>query len=351
MEIHLDFETRSIVDLTETGIDVYAKHPSTQIMCIGWAVDDGDPDLIRQNTDVAACKNLMAHVAQGATVVAHNAVFELGIWNEILAKRRGWPVLRPENTRCTMAMALAMGLPGKLEKAAPALGLQQNKDLEGHRVMLQLCKPRPDGSWWTPETHPDKFAKLYDYCKQDVRTEQALFKRLLPLSPYEQAIWELDYKINQRGVMIDAEAARAAIAVADLERKILDENMRLVSDNRVATCNATGQLADFIRSHGIETPGVAKADVLDLLERESELPEVVVELLKLRQMGAKSSTKKLDAMIKGLSADDRVRFIHQYSAAHTRRWGGRRVQFQNIPRPKMKRDQIEEVFEILDAVE
>jgi DNA polymerase len=104
-----------------------------------------------------------------------------------------------------MAMAYAMALPGSLENAAAALGLTQQKDLAGHRLMMQMSRPRdhaPDGSpiWWDEF---DKQVQIAEYCKQDVRTEQALWGRLLQLSPSEQQVWELDYQINQRGIHLD----------------------------------------------------------------------------------------------------------------------------------------------------
>ena len=56
--------------------------------------------------------------------------------------------------------------------------------------MMQMSRPRaiePDGTvvWWDDF---DKQMQLAEYCKQDVRTEQALCKRLLQLSPSEQAL-------------------------------------------------------------------------------------------------------------------------------------------------------------------
>ncbi len=150
---------------------------------------------------------------QSWPLIAHNAPFELAIWNHICVPRYGWPPLRPEQTRCTMAMAYAMALPGSLENASAALGLTQQKDMAGHRLMMQMSRPRaiePDGTvvWWDDF---DKQMQLAEYCKQDVRTEQALCKRLLQLSESEQRIWELDYKINQRGIYIDRTAVTTAM--------------------------------------------------------------------------------------------------------------------------------------------
>jgi hypothetical protein len=54
MIIHGDFETRSELDLKEVGLDVYARHPSTDVWCFGWAVDDGEPQIYGRQ-DAAHC--------------------------------------------------------------------------------------------------------------------------------------------------------------------------------------------------------------------------------------------------------------------------------------------------------
>ncbi len=45
MTIWLDFETRSECDLVRHGAYTYAQHPSTQVLCMAWAIDDGEVEL------------------------------------------------------------------------------------------------------------------------------------------------------------------------------------------------------------------------------------------------------------------------------------------------------------------
>src|SRR5690606_38917554 len=109
------------------------------------------------------------------------------------------------------AQAYAVGMPGKLEHAAGALGLEERKDMDGARTMMQLAKPRrprkgedPNGIYfWTPEEAPDKHQKLRDYCLNDVRVEVACFNRLPALRESEQQLWFLDQRMNDAGVFID----------------------------------------------------------------------------------------------------------------------------------------------------
>lgn len=331
-QLHIDFETRSTVDLKSAGLDNYAKFPTTSVWCIAFAFDDEPVDLI----DYYSSRNIarvLAHVKSGGIVLAHNAAFELAIWNNILVPRSNWPPLKPEQMRCTMAMAYAMGLPGALDNAASAVGLDVQKDRAGYRLMLQMCRPRgmkSDGSpiWWD---EPEKLERLFEYCKQDVRTERALAKRLLPLSDDEQALWVLDRKINDRGVMVDRLAVKAALKLVQVEQVRLNAEMRDLTDGHVGACTEVARLTSWLRGKGVVIEGVAKAHVLDALSGD-DLPPDCRKALLLRRESAKSSTAKLHAMSDAVSADDRLRNMFQYHGAHTGRWAGRRVQLQNIPR-------------------
>jgi DNA polymerase len=355
--VHIDFETRSAVDLLKVGADVYAQHPSTEPMCLAIAFNDEKvllwkPDAPDDAIGTMHLERLFRHVAKGGKVFGHNiGGFEMLIWNCVMALNYDWPELKIEQCECTMAMAYAMGLPGSLDDASRAAGIPYEKDLKGHRVMLKLSQPKgftQDGNpvFWTKEEVPDDFEKLYAYCKQDVEVERGLAKRLRLLSPSEQKIWELDYKINRRGVYVDTEAARLAISLVESEKLRLNNKIREVTGNAVAMCTATGQLADWLKSKGLSVPSVAKADVTDMLSQD--IPADCRQALLLRQEAAKTSTAKLQAMMSGASIGGRVRGLFQYHGASTGRWAGRRVQLQNLPRPTLKQDKIEQIFELLN---
>ncbi len=343
--LFLDFETRSTCDIKKAGAEVYARHPSTEILCMGWALERGKVEIWKPE-DVS----IFSDGFEFQTVVAHNAAFELAIWNHVGVKRHGWPPLNPGQVVCTMAMAYAQALPGSLDKASAAAGIDQQKDMKAQRVMLQLAQPRrsePDGSvvWYTPESSPEKFEILYEYCKQDVEVERQLYARLMQLSENEKAIWQLDYKINQRGIQIDRRSVSTAIKMLEIEKKRLDLEMRSVTKNAVATCTATGQLTDWLRFRGVKVSGVAKTDVTELLD--TELPADCRRALELRREAAKSSTAKLEAMALRACDDGRIRGTTQYHGAGTGRWAGRGLQIQNFPRPKLSQDEIDDVFDVL----
>lgn len=353
--LHIDFETRSACDLKAAGLDNYAKHPSTDAWCMAYAFDNEDVELWAP-TGFYHCSDggwvtldkVFAHVKAGGTVIAHNASFELAIWNNVMVPRYGWPKLNPEQCRCTMAMAYAMALPGALDNAAAAVGIGHRKDQAGSRLMMQMCRPRstnPDGTyvWWD---EPDKRQALYEYCKQDVRVERDLEKRLMPLSADEQALWVLDQKINDRGVYIDREAVEGAIRVVQAETDRLNAEMRAATDNFVGFCTETARITKWVQRQGVAIEGIAKADVLDALA-DVDTPPHVKRVLLLRQEAGKSSTAKLRKMIESASSDNRLRGMLQYHGAGTGRWAGRKVQLHNMPRPKIEQEEIEAAIETM----
>lgn len=343
---HGDFESRSTVDLPDTGVFVYAADPTTDAWCFAYAEGDSAPKLWLPGqpfpSDLAAAMH-----RDDFTITCHNAQFEYAVWNLLMVPRHGWPRLAVDRMRCTMAMSYAMSLPGSLEAAGAALGLSSQKDPAGHRLMMQMCRPRKieDGkiTWWDDE---DRRKRLYAYCLQDVRAEQALGKRLRPLSATEQKVWELDQRINARGVFVDAPLCRQAMKIIGAATDQLDKEMKKVTGGAVSAVSNTSQLLKFVKIHVPDCESVKKDSVVDLLA-ERELPPNVQRALELRQEGAKTSTAKIDTLLTGMSDDGRARGLLQYHAASTGRWGGRRFQPQNLPRPKLKSKDIAVVLEMI----
>lgn len=343
MEACVDFETVSDVDLKKEGLDVYANSPHTDILCMAYKIDNGPTQIWKRGEP-------FPNELQSPSIVfsAFNAQFEFAIWNIVGVKKHGFPELPIEKITCTMAMALTQSLPGSLEKVAPALGIEDGKDMAGSRVMMQLSKPRKileDGTflWWNESDVPEKFEALYAYCIQDVNVEYAVKQRLPPLTPKERELWLLDHKINNRGIQIDIKHVKMAIDVVYEDKARLDKEIQEVSNGKIASANATAQIKDYIVEKGIDIEGVTKGDVVDLLADKS-IPDDVREILEIRQAGAKSSTAKLRAMLLRAGKDGRARNIHQYHGAGTGRWSGRGIQTQNLPRPTLKQSQIEGVI-------
>lgn len=357
--LHRDYETKSAVDLRTCGIYVYAEDPSTDVWCMAYRVDDG-PVLRWQPGDPVPQAFIDCAESDDWEAVAHNNQFEFEIEAQIMTPRYGFPRIPLHRQRCTMAAALAMALPGSLDNAAAALGLDVRKDVKGYGVMMRMAKPRkifppevartmvyggdtqkgrwtllPDGrliEWWADE---ERFNQLRDYNDQDVVVECLLDERLMRLSPSELEMWHLDQVINSRGVFVDEALCLGAKAIVKGTQARLDEQMKLVTDYGVSACTNAVQLASWVRAKGFEVDSIAK-DKIDVLLARDDLPDDVRQALTLRREAAKASVAKIDSLLAGMQRDKRSRGLLQYHAASTGRWGGRRFQPQNIKRPKIK---------------
>ena len=175
MRLHLDFETRSTVDLRVTGAYRYAEDPETEVILACYAVDDGPVQTWFHTDAVALPEDLRAALENDdCIIVAHNAGFEKAMMRYIMGPRHGWPVPPPHRWDDTAARAARQALPRSLEGAAMALGLEVQKDTEGRSLMLRMCRPRSvaeDGkiTWWDDDA---RMKRLAQYCATDVEVER-----------------------------------------------------------------------------------------------------------------------------------------------------------------------------------
>lgn len=326
----LDFETRSTVELRDTGVYVYADSPETHVWCAAYAFGDGPVKLWKEGEPFP--QEIGAHIAAGGMIHAWNCNFERVVWNGVLHRHHEWPKLLIENCRCDMAAALAMALPGSLEGAAAALGLDIQKDMAGRRLALQMAKPRRmEGNtpiWWNDA---DRLDRLYSYNITDVETERAAHKRLVALRPLEQRIWYFDQHLSDRGVLVDRHLCTQAKKIVEKATATLDAEMREVTNREVQACSNVQQIIRWLKANGCPTDSVARATLEDLLLRD-DIPAPARRALELRKEAAKTSTAKIDAMLERSNGDGRMRGGLQYHGAATGRWAARGAQLQNLPR-------------------
>jgi len=348
VKITLDFETRSTVDLPKAGAWKYARSTDTRIFCCAFMIGDKEPaiwvDSYFRNTvqsyaqaplneilgcDVWESLGLILKTHPDAIFEAHNAEFERAIWRHVVTRDYKLPDLPIERWRCSAAKAAAHALPRDLERASRALGLSEQKDKEGSRIMMRLSKPKPEnqrkkGLW---DEDPVKLIKLFRYCLQDVRTEHALSEALADLPPDEQQMWFVDQRINERGIHVDLEAIRS------VKTMIASEQIRHEED-AVELCGhgptKVAETRKWVEEQGVEMPDLTKSRIADVLE--DDLPADVRQLLEIRQQAGKSSTSKYDAMEVMACDDGRAYGTLLYHAASTGRWGGKGIQPHNMIR-------------------
>jgi len=349
MVVSIDFETRSAVDLRKTGVYKYAADQSTDIWCMAYKAPWSDDVLVWQPGDEVDA-HLEDWIVAGGLLSAWNANFERVIWNEVMVGRYKWPATRIKQWRCTMAQASAMGLPRSLGQAAAVLGVEEQKDKTGAALMLRMARPRKvnaDGSytWWNTK---DKIEQLVAYCRQDVRTELSVAETLNAMPDSERRLYQLDQRINDRGVKVDLDLIERVSKLANDASENIDAEMKRLTNGQVKAATNAMDLTAWLRGYELNVNSVDKQTVTRMLAMDGLHP-IIKQVLKLRQDGAKSSTAKYDAMVNAANADDRMRGLLMYHGAATGRWSGRLVQPQNFPRPQKKQDELDEIIAKLKA--
>lgn len=333
--LSIDIESYSDVDLSKCGVYKYASSPAFEILLFGYAVDGGDVRVV----DLACGEQIPGEIISGlsdtsVTKWAFNAMFERVCLSNFLGE---W--LEPEGWHCTMVWAATLGLPLSLETAGAALGLEKQKLTEGKDLIRYFCVPckptkanggRPRNR---PEHDPVKWERFKAYNLRDVETEMQIQKRLSNF-PVPDAIWKeyhLDQEINDRGIGVDMELVRQAIAIDARSRERLTIAMRELTE--LENPNSVQQMKQWLADHGLETDTLGKKAVAELVKTA---PEPLREVLSLRQQLAKSSVKKYTAMENAVCADSRAHGMFQfYGANRTGRFSGRLIQLQNLPQNHM----------------
>jgi len=333
-----DYETRSVLDLRKVGAHKYAAHPNTEVICCAFAVDDGPVQLWIPG-DPTPPEFIEATHNPGWIAVAHNDAFETLIERHIMQPLYGWPLIPIERHRCTMTMALAAGLPAKLERVADFLELANRKDAAGERLMHQMSKPRkprkgedPEGIYWFD--HPERLQRLYGYCRQDVETERELYTQLKQLSESEHALWLLSNKINDRGFCVDRGFIAAAKAIAAATTPEIDTAIAELTGGAVTGINQIMRLMKWLCERGYAAKSLGRKAVEKQLQK-GDLPPPVARALELRLGGAKAAVKKFDAALIHAGDDGRIRGAFRFHGARTGRWSGVGLQPQNLKRPEI----------------
>lgn len=342
MKLWIDLETYSEVPIKD-GTHVYAA--GAEVMLFAWAVDDS-PVRVWDATDGSLPPaELRQAVLDADEVWAHNSHFDRTVL------RHDMPALcRPvECWRDTMVQAFTHGLPGALGTLCEVLKVPTDKakDKAGKQLIQLFCKPRPKTSKIrraTRETHPIEWARFVEYAALDIDAMREVHRRL-PAWNYqgaELALWHLDQRINDRGVAIDLDLVRAAIASVDTAQAGLAARTQALTDGQVESTTKRDKLLEFIlQEHGVDLPDTQMATIERRIA-DPDLPPALRELLGIRLQASSTSTAKYKTLAKGTSSDGRLRGTLQFAGAgRTRRWAGRLFQPQNLPRPVLKQDDID----------
>ena len=328
---HLDIETRSTCDLKTAGLYRYFEDPETEVLVVRWRIGDGPVEEFNPKAKPLPGNPLRLFLEAGGVVTGHNIAFDREGWNRRIAGYV-WPEITVEQTDCTMARCAALSLPQSLEQAGKALGLKIQKDVEGHRLMMKMCRPKTHDPVTWHET-PEQLARLSEYCAQDVLAECAIDAAVPQLSPSEKRLWVLDQKINARGVQLDMPMVDKALAVAERAALAASERIYDLTAGAVQRTTETAKIVKWLNARGIPAESIAKGEQDELLVRADLFDDPLArQVIELRRASAKSSVAKYRAMQRSVCKDGRVRGTLNFHGASTGRWAGRLIQPQNLPR-------------------
>jgi len=348
--LSLDLETFSSVDLTSAGVHKYAESPDFEILLFGFSVNYGPVTSIEVADGEKIPKEILDMLVDPSIIkTAYNAAFE----RTCLARYLGKP-MPPEEWRCTMHLAAQAGLPLGLEAVGVAMGLPPDLAKKDGRALIAYfskpCKPTLANRGRTrnmPWDDYDKWARYKSYNQRDVETENTIRKRLLRYAPdeTEQRFWNLDQKINDKGVRLDLTLAENAIAFNDRYSDSLRKKAERISN--LSNVTSTSQIKDWLSEvEGVQVESLNKKAMPELLAALKT--DKAKEFLELRKELSKTSTAKFEKMITCACRDEHARGLFQfYGASRTGRFAGRLLQLQNLPQNHL--EDIEETRALVRA--
>jgi DNA polymerase len=377
--LSIDIETYSSVDLAKCGVYAYSEAMDFEILLFAYAFQEENVKVI----DLKRGEKLPIEVIEALTdsqviKTAFNANFERTCLGAFLKMD-----MPPEQWLCTEVMALELGLPASLAAVAKSLKLPQQKMEVGKSLIRFFCSPCKETKAngyirrYLPEDAMEKWQSFKAYCAMDVEVERNIRTQLenykvnktqykadilessssivegssrnlhttyrnaesnevieFNIGDFEKRLWNLDQRINDRGVRLDFDLINHAIACHDeFQHRLRKEAVNLMGiENPKSAAQMKKWLMD---TEGLEIDTLSKERVTNLLKEVSK--EEVKRALELRQQLSKTSIKKYEAMKRALCKDSRVRGLLQfYGANRTGRWAGRLVQVQNLPQNKIK---------------
>lgn len=352
-EMSIDLETYSDVDISKSGTYKYAESDNFEILLFGVSLDGGAVQVFDLSCGNTIPNDILAALSDDkVTKWAFNANFEricLSNWlkrhhpehfkSYRIPEDPASKYLDPSSWKCTMVWSAYMGLPLSLEGVGAVLKLQDQKMKEGKDLIKYFCcpcKPTKINGGRTrnlPEHAPDKWEDFKAYNKRDVEVEMAI-KQKLSKFPVPDFVWDeyhLDQEINDRGIMLDMDVVKNAIAFDEKSKSELIISMQNITN--LDNPNSVVQMKQWLSDNGIEAESLGKKDVATMIKNTDG---DVATALKLRLQLAKSSVKKYQAMQNAVCKDGRAHGMFQfYGANRSGRWAGRLIQLQNLPQNHM----------------
>jgi len=390
----IDTETLSGADLKATGVYPYSADPAFRVMMVTYAIGDGPVQIWKQdrahlgewldwNDAPTDLLEFLERVEMGgAYFVAWNAGFDrLALSRGIL----GYSNAKPEHFMDAMVQGVRSHLPPDLATAGKVVRAEIQKRPDGKRLIIKFCTP----PFADPAEHPAEWEAFVLYALDDIPPLRTVWQATLPLSDLAWQQYWASEKINDTGMPVDVEFARAAGALAIENAERADYDIHRLTEGAIDTVNQHLALCAWVVAHighiseardillrevaeeqdeagdgvtRLATYSLERSRVEDLiayLERianERALTDnetTVLQVLHVRAYGASATPKKFVKLLPMVSRGDRLRgqYVY-YGAAATGRFSSRGLQIHNLARATVGPQDVElaVINQIMDGV-
>ena len=321
----VDTETRGRVNLRESGAYAYAE--SAEVLLVTYAFGDGPVQVIELGRGEVLPEELVRALTDPTIQKrAFNAEFDF------LVLRHGQKLpLDSSQWACSSFQALYCGLPNSLANVTKVLRVTDKK-ADGKPLIRKFSIPSKDGTFTNPEAAPEEWAQFVAYATQDITAMRAADRLTSVRKPpaRELRLWDINLRMNDRGILVDVDFVKAAIAADEAVRAELTQ--RAMTLTGLDNPNSALQLRRWVEeNYGLTLNSLDKDAVADLLKANDD--PVLREVLEIRQQLAKASTAKYPRILQYMCADNRVRgTMGFYRANRTGRFASQGPQIQNMPR-------------------
>lgn len=285
--LFLDIETYSDLDLRKVAVDRYASHPSTRILMCAYAGESGPVEIWQEGDTVESGVCHCGAAMEGHSLYDNHAPLDnpyptlLNLkrtiseatcipWNKGFEEqllRKVWK-LEAREWQDAMVWALYAGLPAQLKECNKVPYFATDAVTSKETLLInKFCKPSKNGAVHNRETDPEDWAAFCDYCKRDVADTRLIYQWLTKRYTLPERVvraWQLDQKINRRGMPVDRLlTVRAQIEAERLQAEAYKDLQDLTG---LENPNSPAQLLKWVSARGYPYGGLGKELVKKALE-------------------------------------------------------------------------------------
>ncbi len=334
MDLLLDFETYSEVDLKNCGATKYTTHPSFKILCMAYKEFDPVTLTAGQTKIWTFQEDFIINLKDYDFYWALNATFDFNVYLNSSLKSGVFLSSDTNKWKDVQVVLSKFSLPQSLAEAAEVLNTPIKKNPRGNLIIKQCCKKNSS----TPTQA--NYQELFDYCITDVDATFEVLKACpsTKITENEWDLWRETFAMNHRGLPIQYDAVTKIKERCDAYKEVICDSLPSITEGKVTKPTQTKRIKDYLNSQGVKVENTT-ADTLEKLidkdDKEPFLPENCRMLIEARQAAGASSVAKFDKLL-DMRVGDRVHDFLRYGATNTQRWAGAGYQVHSLPKKSVE---------------